>query len=458
MKKAVLVIMAAIMVLAGFSTVWAKNDNDKNDNDKKCNWSARWDKNPETFRLEPGQKQEFALIIANHEKEEACKLELVPDGEYFKFDPATVTIEAKKTVTIKVIVTMPPNPNNSEKAWFKYWVKQEGNDRKEFKFGIHYTKKICLFQAKWEKEYTFDPLKPGETRTQILLVSNPSKTDPITIKVVFDAKHIEFSATSFTVKPGETFKLTVKVTQPAKGDSWKTVWSFKLVAECGFKKEFWMKGLYPGFCLFDVKWEKEPSVVLDPGKELTLVLLIKNLNPLENMDVTIGSENPKMKFSATTLTILKGETYKLIITITQPEKGESNYVVWKFVVKTSCGTIKEIVFKTKYVDDSKKDCKFEASFPPGQENKKIQRGKDGQVIIHVKNSSSKTLEFLVGTNYGSAVADPSSFKLEAGKLIVVKINIKVPENFEKELLELIIKVKANCGEARQLKMKIAVTK
>lgn len=458
MKKTILVLLAAIMVLAGFSTVWAKNDNDKGDDDKKCNWSTRWEKNPETFRLEPGQKQEFTLVIANHEKEKACKLELIPDGTFFVFNPSSVTIEAKKTVTVKVIVTMPPNPNNSEKAWFKYWIKPEDGDKKEFKFGIHYAKKMCIFTAKWEKEYTYDPLKPGESKTQILLVTNPSKTDPITIKVVFDAKNMEFSATSITIKAGETFKLTVKVTQPEKGDGYKTVWLFKLVAECGLKKEFWIKAIYPGACMFDLKWEKEPSVILEPGKEGTFVLLIKNLNTLENLDITIASDNPKIKFSATSFTVPKGEIYKLTIIVIQPEKGQTNYAVWKFVIKAACGTIKEIVFKTKYVDDSKKDCLFEASFPPGQENKKMQRGKDGQVIIHVKNTSSKTIEFVVKTNSEFAKPDPATFKLEPGKLAVIKINITIPEKYQKDYFELEIKVRANCGVDKYLKMKLEVTK
>jgi uncharacterized cupredoxin-like copper-binding protein len=458
MKKTVLVLLAAMMVLAGFTTAWAKNDKDKGDDDKKCNWSTRWDKNPETFRLEPGQKQEFTLIIANHEKEKSCKLELIPDGDYVKFDPSSVTIEAKMTVTVKVIVTMPPNPNNSEKAWFKYWIKPEDNEKREFKFGVHYAKKLCLFNAKWEKEYTLDPLKPGETRTQVLIVTNPSKTDSITIKVVYDAKNIEFSATSFTIKPGETFKLTVKVTQREKGDAFKTVWMFRLVAECGLKKEFSIKALYSGLCLVDLKWEKEPTVVLEPGKQATFVLLLKNLNTLESVDVTIVSDNPVMNFSAKTFTIPKGEIYKLTITITQPEKGQSNYVVWKFAIKLGCGTTKEIIFKTKYADDSKKDCLFEASFPPGQENKKMQRGKEGQVIIHVKNTSTKTIEFVVKTNSEFAKADPATFKLEPGKLAVIKINITIPEKYEKEYFELEIKVRASCGVDKYLKMKLEVTK
>ncbi len=458
MKKTILVLTALALVLAGSAFTFAKNEKPGDKDDKKCNWSSKWDKNPETFRLDPGQVQVFTLIVSNNDKEKTCKFEFTPDGSYVKFDPATVEIAAKQSANIKVTVTMPPNPNNSEKANFKFWIKPGDSDKKEMKFGIHYNRKLCLFNAKWEKDYTFEPLKPGETRTQVLIVSNPSRTDTVAIKVVYDAKNIEFSTTSFTIKAGETFRLTVKITQPEKGDSWKTVWLFKLAAECGLKKEFSIRAVYPGFCLFDIKWEKEPSVVLEPGKDGTFTLIIRNLNPLESLDLTVASDNPKMKFSATSFTIAKGESYKLTVTVTQPEKGTNPYVAWKFTIKSSCGTTKEVVFKTKYLDDSKKDCKFEVTLPPGQDNKKMQRGKDGQIIIHVKNTSSKTIEFKVGTSLDFAKADPATFKLEAGKLNVVKINIKVPENYQRDSLELNVSVKSDCGGQKSLKLKLAVTK
>lgn len=458
MKKTILVLAALAMILAGSTLTFAKNEKPGDRDDKKCNWSSRWDKNPETFRLDPGQVQVFTLIVSNNDKEKTCKFEFIPDGSYVKFDPATVEIAAKQSANIKVTVTMPPNPNNSEKANFRFWIKPGDSDKKEMKFGIHYTRKLCLFNAKWEKEYGLEPLKPGETRTQVLIISNPSKTDPVSIKVISDAKNIEFLATAFTINAGETFKLTVKITQPEKGDSWKTVWLFKLAAECGLKKEFSIRAVYPGFCLFEIKWEKEPSIVLEPGKDGTFNLVIKNLNPLESLDLTVVSDNPKIKFSATSFTIAKGESYKLTIIVTQPEKSANPYVAWKFTIKTSCGTTKEVVFKTKYSDDSKKDCKFEVTLPPGQDNKKMQRGKDGQIIIHVKNTSSNAIEFKVGTSVDFAKADPATFTLDSGKLNVVKINISVPKDFDKSYLELQIKVKAGCGGEKTLKLKLAVTK
>lgn len=457
MKKAVLVAMTALLVLSSLSVAWAKNDKDKGDDkEKKCNWSTRWEKNPETFKLEPGQKATFTLIVTNHEKEKSVKLEFGTDSEFAKFDPASVELAAKSSANIKVTVTMPPNPKNAQKATFKYWIKPSDNDKKEYKFDVHYYKKTCIFNAKWETDPKLIILKPGEAKTLVLLVTNPSKTDEVKINVVSDSKKIEFSVTSFTIKPGETFKLTVKITQPEKGDAWKTVWSFRLVAECGLKKEFSIIAYYSGFCMYTTKWEKEPAV-LEPGKETTYVLIIKNLNPVESLEMTVSSDNPNMKFSATSFTIPAGGTYKLSITVKQPEKGDKTYVAWKIVFKTSCGTTKEFVFKTKY-EQTKSDCKFEASFPPGQENKKMQRGKDGQVIIHVKNTSSKALEFSVGTNLDFAKAEPKSFKLDAGKLNVVKINIKVPEGYQKDWIELVIKVKASCGTVKELKLKLAVTK
>lgn len=457
MKKAILVVLTALLVLSGLTVATAKNDKDKGgDKEKKCNWSTKWEKNPETFRLEPGQKETFTLIVTNHEKEKSVKLEFGTDSQYVKFDPASVELAAKASANIKVTVTMPPNPNNAQKATFKYWIKPSDSDKKEYKLDVHYYKKTCIFTAKWETEPKITLLKPGETKTLVLLVTNPSKTDEVKINVVTEAKKIEFSATSFTIKPGETYKLTIKVTQPEKGDAWKTVWSFRLVAECGLKKEFTIIAYYPGICMFTTQWEKEPAV-LEPGKEATYILKIKNLNPAESLDMTVSSDNPNLKLSATSFTIPAGEIYKLSITVKQPEKGDKTYVTWKIVFKTSCGTTKEFIFKTKY-EQTKNDCKFEASFPPGQENKKMQRGKDGQVVIHVKNTSSKTLEFSVGTNLDFAKADPGTFTLDAGKLNVVKINIKVPEGYQKDWIELVIKVKAGCGTVKELKLKLAVTK
>jgi uncharacterized membrane protein len=467
MKKTVLVLLAAMMVLGGLSTVFAKNDKDKGgdkDKDKKCNWSTRWEKNPETFRLAPDQEQTFTLIVTNHEKDKSVTLEFGTDSEYVKFDPTSVELAAKSSANIKVTVKMPPNPKNVEKATFKYWIKPSDTDKKEYKFDVHYAKtdkkpeeKPCIFHAKWESESTYTPLEPGQTKTQVLLVTNPSKTEDIKISVVTESKNIEFSETSFTVKPGETYKLTVTVTQPEKGDEWKTVWSFFLKAECGMKKQFWIKAPYPGFCAFDVKWEKAPPATLEPGKEVKLVLIIKNLNPKEPFDATIVSDNPNMTFSETSFTVPAGGTYKITVTIKQPEKGDANYTTWKFEINSSCGAKKEIAFKIKYPTQPKPECKFEASFPPGQENKKMQRGKKGQVIIHVRNTGDKTLEFKIGTNQPFAKADPSKFKLDAGKLIVVKINITVPKDYEKDYLELVVRVKTSCG-SKDLKMKLAVTK
>lgn len=465
MKKllAVLLTILVAVPLFAFSPVLFAKDGDKGGGnggkEEKCNFTARFEKEPATIAMEAGQEETFTLLVTNNCGMEQLKIKASSENTGLELGNAEFEVAPKGTFRLTVKIKQPPKSGTSNEVhWMIKLVSQYGKQL-EFKFITRYKiTQECRYSVKWEKDPTSGKLDPGQEGEYNLVVTNLG-TSKITFKVTSKTEGLRFSVNEFSAEAGQKFILKVIIKQTAKGQENFSKWAFVIATDCGGQKEIvfrvFFKVTEQPSCKFTFRWQKSPeSVKLDPGQEAEFPLEITNKGT-QKTTIKIEYSGEFLKFSAKEFELEPGAKFVLKVTVKQPPIGKEPATKFSFVLVASCGQKAQISFRIFYKTPPASNCEFEVRWEKNPANTPLKAGQRESFNLLIKNKTGKNMKFAASSGSSAIKFSPDRLEVPNGHEKKMKVTITMPgkQNDEKERT-FEITIKADCGTTKVVKFTV----
>jgi uncharacterized membrane protein len=314
--------------------------------------------------------------------------------------------------------------------------------------------KCCQLDVKWEgKNPNGDKLEEGKSLVYKLVVTNKCKETKIKVTLKATQGNPKFDPGSFTLDPGKSRTVAVKLTMPKKGNANSAHFRFDVVADCGKTHPVNVTLVYKTSndecCKFSIKWEGiTEGFVVEEGKQYTFKLTIKNECQKEAKFVII-SKNPLVTINPKEVVIPGGQSKTVEVTVKIGPMPSDGKFRLPLVIETNCSGRKEIVLVLPYKAGSQ-CCDFSVRWEKPFEYLKVEEGKTYILKLIVKNECERIQKIKLESKFDYMTFTPSEFTLEGKKETVVEVKIVAPKKGEESKLRLPLLIKSDCGKFKEI--------